>query len=242
VRRRRAGSRRRRPLRRLAVRALAAVVLVSAGPVLCARFVDPPTSAYIIACRLSALAGGERLHVEREWVDLPRISPFAPLAVVAAEDQKFPEHHGFDFDQIGEALEEREDGRRVRGASTISQQVAKNLFLWNGRSFVRKGLEAWLTLWIELLWPKRRILEVYLNVAELGPGVFGVEAASRRAFGKTAADLVAGEAALLAAVLPNPLRYRAEAPSDYVRGRASQILGEMDRLGGPAYLGGVLGR
>lgn len=239
MRRRRAG-RRRRPLRRLAARILAALLLASAGPVLCARFVDPPTSAYIVACRLSALADGERLRVERTWVDLPRISPFAPLAVVAAEDQKFPAHHGFDFDQIGDALEERENGR-MRGASTISQQVAKNLFLWHGRSFVRKGLEAWLTLWIELLWPKRRILEVYLNVAELGPGVFGVEAASRRVFGKPAADLEADEAALLAAVLPSPLRYRAEAPSDYVRERASRIRREMDRLG-PAYLGGVLGR
>jgi monofunctional biosynthetic peptidoglycan transglycosylase len=171
-------------------------------------------------------------------VDLPEISRFAALAVVAAEDQRFPLHHGFDFAEIGEALEERGNGR-LRGASTISQQVAKNLFLWQGRSFVRKGLEAWLTLWIELLWPKRRILEVYLNLAELGPGVFGVEAASRRTFGKPAARLEAEEAALLAAVLPNPVRYRADAPSSYVRHRAARIRREMDRLG-PAYLERVL--
>jgi monofunctional glycosyltransferase len=241
VRRRRFGTARRGAWRRLALRALAALLLVSAGPVLCARFIDPPTSAYIVACRLGALLDGELLHVEREWVDLPRISPLAALAVVAAEDQKFPKHHGFDFTQIEEALEEREDGR-VRGASTISQQVAKNLFLWQGRSFVRKGLEAWLTLWIEALWPKRRILEVYLNLAELGPGVFGIEAASRGVFGKPAARLEAGEAALLAAVLPNPARYRADAPSSYVLRRAARIRREMDRLGGPAYLGGLLER
>ena len=239
--RRRRTSRLRGSWRRLAARALAALILVSAAPVLCTRFVDPPTSAYIFECRIAALLDGELLHVEREWVDLPRISPLAALAVVAAEDQKFPLHHGFDFEEIGEALGEREDGR-VRGASTISQQVAKNLFLWQGRSFVRKGLEAWLTLWIELLWPKRRILEVYLNLAELGPGVFGVEAASRQVFGKPALRLEADEAALLAAVLPNPTRYRAEAPSRYVRGRATRIRREMDRLGGPAYLGGVLQR
>jgi len=228
----------RRSFRRLAGRALAAALLASAGPVLCARFVDPPTSAYIVACRLGALRGGELLHVEREWVDLPEISRFAALAVVAAEDQRFPVHHGFDFAEIGEALEERGNGR-LRGASTISQQVAKNLFLWQGRSFVRKGLEAWLTLWIELLWPKRRILEVYLNLAELGPGVFGVEAASHRSFGKPAAHIDAGEAPLLSAVLPNPVRYRADAPSSYVRQRAARIRREMDRLG-PGYLERVL--
>jgi monofunctional biosynthetic peptidoglycan transglycosylase len=241
VSRRRRGTLRRGSWRRLGARLLAAVLLVSAGPVLCMRVIDPPTSSYIVACRLGALFGGDWLEVEREWTDLERISPFAALAVVAAEDQKFPRHHGFDLDAIGDALEEGRDGGRVRGASTISQQVAKNLFLWQGRSFVRKGLEAWMTLWIELLWPKHRVLEVYLNLAELGPGVFGVEAASRRAFGKPAARLDAGEAALLAAVLPNPVRYRAEAPSPYVRGRAARIRREMDRLG-PSYLETVLQR
>ena len=221
--------------RALAVRAGLALLAVSAGPVLCARVVDPPTTAYILQCRLGALADGEWLSVERSWVDLGAIAPAAALAVVASEDQKFPTHRGFDLAAIEDALADHGRGRRLRGASTLSQQVAKNLFLWHGRSFVRKALEAWYTVWIELLWPKRRILEVYLNVAELGPGVFGVEAASRRYFGKPAAALDRVEAALLAAVLPNPIRYRADAPSPWVRKRTAQILGQMDRLG-PGYL------
>ncbi len=219
-----------------------AVLALSAGPVLCARALDPPTTAYILQCRAGALLQGRLLAVERRWVDLAEVSPHAALAVVTAEDQKFPRHHGFDLEAIGDALDEGRLGGPVRGASTISQQVAKNLFLWPGRSWLRKGLEAWLTAWIELLWPKRRILEVYLNVAELGPGVFGVEAASRRSFGKPAAELAPGEAALLAAVLPSPRRWRADAPSEAVRRRAARILAQMDRLGGPAYLRGVLGR
>jgi monofunctional biosynthetic peptidoglycan transglycosylase len=219
-----------------------AVLALSAGPVLCARAVDPPTTAYILQCRIGELLQGRLLSVDRRWVDLGEISPYAALAVVAAEDQKFPRHHGFDLHAIGEALDERRDGGRVRGASTISQQVAKNLFLWPGRSWLRKGIEAWLTGWIELLWPKRRILEVYLNVAEFGPGVFGIEAASLRSFGKPAGELAPDEAALLAAVLPSPRRWRADAPSDTVRRRADRILGHMQRLGGPAYLGALLRR
>jgi monofunctional biosynthetic peptidoglycan transglycosylase len=239
IRRRRA--RRPRRWRRLAGRAALAAIALSAGPVLCARYVDPPTSAYIVQSRAAALLGGELLHVERRWTDLAQVSPWMALAVVAAEDQKFPAHHGFDLEAIGDAIEEGGDGGRLRGASTISQQVAKNLFLWPGRSFVRKGLEAWLTAWIELLWPKRRILEVYLNVAEFGPGVFGAEAASRRFFGKPASALQPGEAALLAAVLPSPRRLRADAPSPYVAQRAEQILRQMDRLG-PGYLEASLRR
>jgi monofunctional biosynthetic peptidoglycan transglycosylase len=241
VSRRRSARSRRSGWRRLGLRAALAVLAVSAGPVLCARVVDPPTTAYIVQCRLGALADGDWLPVERTWVDLGEISPAAPLAVVASEDQKFPTHRGFDLEAIEDALAEQRRGRRLRGASTISQQVAKNLFLWHGRSFVRKALEAWYTAWIELLWPKRRILEVYLNVAELGPGIFGVEAASRRYFGKGAADLERNEAALLAAVLPNPIRYRADAPSPWVRKRAAQIRGQMDRLGS-GYLAETLRR
>jgi monofunctional biosynthetic peptidoglycan transglycosylase len=210
--------------------------------VVCARYLDPPTTSYIVQCRLGALLAGERLPVAREWVDLSQVSPFAALAVVASEDQKFPYHRGFDLEAIGDALEERQSGRPLRGASTITQQVAKNLFLWPGRSLARKGLEAWFTVWIELLWPKRRILEVYLNVAEMGRGVFGVEAASRRYFGEPAARLGPEQAALLAAVLPSPQRARPDAPSPALRRRARRIEREMERLGGPAYLQGVLGR
>lgn len=221
--------------RRIAGLALALVAL-SAGPVLCFRVVDPPTSAYIVQRRAAALLEGRWLRIERRWVDLAEIAPAVRLAVVAAEDQKFPSHRGFDLEAIQVALEDGREGRRLRGASTLSQQVAKNLFLWHGRSWLRKGLEAWFTVWIELLWPKPRILEVYLNLAQLGPDVFGVEAASRRYFGKPAAQLERGEAALLAAVLPNPSRYRADAPSPWVRERAQRILVQMDRLG-PGYLG-----
>jgi monofunctional biosynthetic peptidoglycan transglycosylase len=159
------------------------------------------------------------------------IAPAMKLAAVASEDQRFAAHGGFDFDSIRDAVEDRLDGGRLRGASTISQQVAKNLFLWPGQSFVRKSLEAWLTLWIEALWPKRRILEVYLNVAQFGPCTFGVEAAARRYFGKPAAALGAREAALLAAALPSPARSRADRPSSALRARAARVGREMRRLG-----------
>ena len=156
--------------------------------------------------------------------------------MIAAEDQKFLEHDGFDFEAIDKAMTDAKRGRRLRGASTISQQVAKNLFLWPEQSWVRKGLEAWFTLWIELLWPKQRILEVYLNSAEFGRGIWGVEAASRHFFGKPALHLNRAEAALLAAVLPNPKRFRVSNPSPYVRQRQDWILWQMRMLGGAGLL------
>ena len=160
------------------------------------------------------------------------------LAAVAAEDQKFPEHFGFDFQSITDALKEREAGGRLRGASTISQQVAKNLFLWNGKSFIRKGLEAYFTVLIELLWPKRRILEIYLNMAEFGDGIYGVEAAARSFFGKPPSELTRKESALLCAVLPNPIRLKAAAPSAYVTRRMQRIEKQMGNLG-QSYLKGI---
>jgi len=161
---------------------------------------------------------------------LDKISLHAPIAVVAAEDQKFPEHWGFDRESIEEAWIERANGIRVRGASTISQQVAKNLYLWPGRSFLRKGVEAYFTVLIELLWPKHRIIEVYLNIAEFGNGVFGIAAAGKTFFKKPPIRLTRWECALLAAVLPNPKRFRAARPSNYVLRRTASILKEMDRL------------
>ena len=155
---------------------------------------------------------------------------------MAAEDQKFPDHIGFDFESIEKAIKDNKRRRRPRGASTITQQVAKNLFLWPGRSYVRKGLEAYLTLMIELAWPKQRILEVYLNIAQFGPGVFGVEAAGQAYFSKSASRLHKDDAAILAAVLPNPRRLRAGRPSEYVNQRAFEIRQQMDQLGGIAYL------
>lgn len=197
------------------------------------RWFPPPTSSFMLksfACQSA---------IRYRWVSYKRISRHLPIAVVAAEDQKFPQHWGFDFQAISLAIEDNKHRKRLRGASTISQQVSKNLFLWSGRSYIRKGLEAYFTLMIELLWPKRRILEVYLNIAEFGPEVFGVEAASQTFFNKPAARLRKSEAALLAAVLPNPRKLRVSAPSDYVRQRAVQIEEQMEQLGGIAYLKGI---
>jgi monofunctional biosynthetic peptidoglycan transglycosylase len=182
---------------------------------------------------LHSLSGPDARY---EWVDYERISPSIALAAVAAEDQKFPTHAGFDLDSIKQAIEENRRRRSPRGASTISQQVAKNLYLWPGKSMLRKSLEAYFTVLVETLWPKRRILEVYLNIAEFGPGIFGVEAASLAYFAKPAAEVTAAEAALLAAVLPNPKQLRAGQPSEYVLGRARQIQEQMRLLGGREYL------
>lgn len=215
---------------------LALLLLFSVGPVILFRWVDPPTTAFIIRERLSAGEPGKPQSVQYRWVDAKQISPHIKVAVIAAEDQKFPEHYGFDVDSINDALEDRERGRRVRGASTLTQQVAKNLFLWPGQSWIRKGLEAYFTVLIETLWPKQRILEVYVNIAEFGSGVFGVGAASETFFKKPAARLSAPEAALLAAVLPNPKRMKVRSPSRYVLSRQQWILGQMRGLGGVGLL------
>jgi monofunctional glycosyltransferase len=201
------------------------------------RFVPPFTSAFMIERWLSATLSGQRdFSLHYRWTSWDKVSKQLPVALIAAEDQKFPFHHGFDIDAIQDAIADAEEGDRLRGASTISQQVAKNLFLWNGRSFVRKGLEAYFTVLIETLWPKRRILEVYLNIAEFGDGIYGASAASERYFRKPPAQLDARESALLAAVLPNPRRYRVDRPSNYVQQRAAWIQRQANQLGGPAYL------
>jgi len=221
---------------------LAAAFLVTALPVLAMRWMDPWYSAFMLDAALDASRGGKaNYQTDYRWVDLEQISPHAAVAVIASEDQLFPFHTGFDFKSIREAIRsnERQATRKhphVRGASTISQQVAKNLFLWSGRSYLRKGLEAYFTLLIELSWPKERILEVYLNVAQFGDGIYGVEAAAQRFWRKPAVRLDRYEAATLAAVLPNPLRLRANAPSPYVQLRRDQILAQMRGLGGASYL------
>lgn len=201
------------------------------------RFVPPVASSVMLQDWLAAkVAGNEGFVLRYQWTPWGDVAPVLPISLVAAEDQKFPFHRGFDIAAIKSALADAEDGERLRGASTISQQVAKNLFLWNGRSFVRKGLEAWFTLLIETAWPKQRILEVYLNIAEFGPGIYGVGAASERYFRTTPARLGARQAALLAAVLPNPIRYRVDRPSPYVLRRAEWIQRQANQLGGAAYL------
>ena len=233
----------RRRIRRLFTVLVWTVVLLvvgSAGTVLAWRWIDPSTTSFILQRKVAAILDGERARdVRQEWVAWERISPHMGLAVIASEDQRFAEHFGFDLEAIQSAIEERERGGRVRGASTISQQVAKNLFLWPGRSYVRKGIEAWLTVLIEAFWPKQRILEVYLNIAQFGDKTFGVEAASRRFFGKPASALTAREAALLAAVLPNPAHMHAYDPSPYVKRRARWIQRQMWRLGGRKFVRGI---
>jgi monofunctional glycosyltransferase len=227
-------------LGRAVLLAVAAWATVTVAVVVLLRWINPPTSAFMIRDRASALfSGNDGYQFRHEWRDWDQISQQAALAVVAAEDQRFAQHLGFDFKQIDKALEDRERGRRVRGASTISQQVAKNLFLWPGQSWFRKGLEVGITVLIELAWPKQRILEVYLNVAEFGRGTWGVQAASQRFFRKDAAWLNRSEAALLAAVLPSPKRYRADNPGPYVRKRQAWIERQMVALGGTAYVGGL---
>jgi monofunctional glycosyltransferase len=212
-------------------------LIFSVGSVLVMRFVDPFTSSFMVRDRILALWQGDKnYHFAHNWADWANISPHMKVAVIASEDQKFPDHHGFDFDSMGKAWSANRHGRRIRGGSTISQQVAKNLYLWPGQSYVRKGIEAWFTVLIEALWPKERILEVYLNSAEFGKGVFGVGAASQRYFNKPASRLTAQEAALLAAVLPAPKRFLVTRPSGYVRTRQNWISREMGRIGGGAVL------
>jgi len=221
------GRRRPRRLRRVAALAVAVVLLGPAVPVAVLRFVPPLGSALMVQRWFEARAAGRSFRLRYDWVPSPEIAPSLRAAVVASEDQRFFEHGGFDWKAMRSAVGEWRDGDKLRGASTISQQVAKNLFLWPGRSFVRKGLEAWLTLWIEWLWPKQRILEVYLNVAELGDGVFGAEAAARRYFGRSAARLGAHESALLAAMLPSPRRSNPASPSAFLRERQRWILRQL---------------
>lgn len=209
---------------------LTGIVLFSVVPV--------PFSAVMVERQISAwLSGDFSYRVHADWVSMDQISPWMGLAVIAAEDQKFPHHWGIDIAAVEHALAYNErNENRVRGASTISQQMVKNLFLWDGRSWLRKGLEAGLTLTTETVWSKQRILTVYLNIAEFGEGIFGVEAAAQRYFKKSARQLTAAEAALLAAVLPNPIRFKVKSPSSYTVQRQQWILRQMRQLGGESFM------
>ncbi|EMJ7106243.1 monofunctional biosynthetic peptidoglycan transglycosylase [Escherichia coli] len=207
-------------VRRFLLRLMVVLAVFWGGGIALFSVAPVPFSAVMVERQVSAwLHGNFRYVAHSDWVSMDQISPWMGLAVIAAEDQKFPEHWGFDVASIEKALAHNErNENRIRGASTISQQTAKNLFLWDGRSWVRKGLEAGLTLGIETVWSKKRILTVYLNIAEFGDGVFGVEAA------------------LLAAVLPNPLRFKVSSPSGYVRSRQAWILRQMYQLGGEPFM------
>jgi monofunctional biosynthetic peptidoglycan transglycosylase len=226
-----------RRLHRWVLLAIGAWLVLTLVPVLLLRWVPPLGSAYMLEARLGALsAADEGYGTHYQWVSLEHISPHAAIAVIASEDQTFPFNYGFDFHSIRDAVRAAQRGRKLRGASTISQQVARNLFLWPGRSFVRKGIEAYFTVLLEALWPKERILEVYLNIAQFGRGTYGVEAAARRFYHEPAARLSASQAALLAAVLPDPVHRHVDRPSRFVTWKQQWILAQMRNLGGAAYL------
>lgn len=219
-----------RRLKRFFWKSVALFVALTMGTILILRWVPPPSSAFMAQQRFSGIV------VDYRWTPMDRISPYASLAVIASEDQNFFTHWGIDLEAVADAVEDNRTRQRKRGASTISQQVAKNLFLWPGHSYIRKAIEAYFTLLMELLWPKQRILEVYLNIVEMGEGVFGVEAAGQRFFHKEALHLNRHESATLAAVLPNPKKMTAKHPTDYVANRTMHIIRQMNILEGTGFI------
>ncbi|WP_234735651.1 monofunctional biosynthetic peptidoglycan transglycosylase [Tellurirhabdus bombi] len=210
--------------------------LISIGWVVVLKYVPVWFTPLVISRKIEAISDGKPSKIYKEWRSYDKLSKEVALAVVSSEDQNFPSHWGFDFDEIQDAIKDSKKRKRPRGASTISQQVAKNVFLWNGRSYVRKGLEVYFTVLIELIWGKERILEVYLNVAEMGNMTFGAEAAATRFYGHSAATLSRTEAARIASVLPNPRLFSIQNPSAYTQKRTRQITRQMRYLGGKSYI------
>lgn len=198
--------------------------------VLALRFINPPVTLLMLLRGFERKTDGKEWKIEKEWKSFDELSSNLKLAAVAGEDVNFPHHWGFDLKAIGKAYEKNKAGRKVRGGSTISQQTAKNVFLWPGRSYIRKAFEAYFTALIEVLWGKERILEVYLNVIETGDGIYGAEAATRKFFHKSAGRLSKREAALLIAVLPNPLRWSPAKPTSYIYNKQGLILRNMRRV------------
>lgn len=226
-------------LKRTLIRFMIFFFTSSIGAVILFKFVPIPFTFTMLTRKIEAIAEGKDSEIYYNWKSYDKISREAPLAVVAAEDQLFPEHYGFDFKSMKTAYNRNLKGRKIRGASTLSQQVAKNVFLWQTRSYIRKAIEVYFTVLIELIWGKQRILEVYLNVAEMGDMTFGVEEASKRYYGKSAINLSREQAARIAAVLPNPRKWSIAKPGPYVVRRTGQIARQMRALGGPAYLNGL---
>ncbi|MHB0777633.1 monofunctional biosynthetic peptidoglycan transglycosylase [Halomonas sp. WWR20] len=226
------------PRRMLRIVFFAVLGFIGVSVLLVALFRVVPVfgSMVMVERKIESWISGEALDIQQQWTPWPRLSDNAKLAVIAAEDQRFPMHSGFDLVQMRRALDAWFQGESLRGASTLSQQTAKNLFLWTGRNWLRKGLEAWFTVLIELLWPKERILEVYLNIAEWDTGVFGLEAAAQHYFGVSATRLSEVQASRLAAILPNPRAWSASRPSAYIEQRSAWIRKQMRNLGGTAYL------
>lgn len=205
--------------------------IISIGLTIIYRFVPVPiTPLMVIRLVEQTFDPEKKVRLYKDWVPMSRISRHAPQAVFAAEDQKFLTHIGFDFEAMEKAWENNKKGKRIKGASTITQQTVKNVFLWPSRSYLRKGLEAYFTVLVELLWSKERIMEVYLNVIEMGDGIYGIEAASQAYYKKPAAKLNRNQAAMIAAVLPNPIRWTPARPTGYIRGRQSWIMRQMNNL------------
>ena len=225
-----------RKLFRTLILTLICIMAFSILLVLIMRWVNLPYSALMLERQLEAYFAGEDYHATRIWQPWHTLPDHLKMAVIAAEDQQFASHYGFDLAAIRAALTYNQQSKSIRGASTISQQVAKNTFLWSSRSWTRKALEAWFTLWIELLWSKERILEVYLNSADWGPGIFGAQAAAHYHFNTGAAYLTNQQAYLLAAVLPNPLQRSASQPTSATQQRARWISQQVRQLGGSHYL------
>ncbi len=199
--------------------------------VLAYRFINPPTTLLMMIRNMERKAGGKRFKIEKKWVNFANISNNMKRAAIAAEDQHFLTHNGFDVKAIESAYRSNENGKKIKGGSTISQQTAKNVFLWPGRSWLRKGFEAYFTLLIEMLWSKERILEVYLNVIEMGDGIYGAEAAAQHYYGKSCHELSRAEAALIAACFPNPLRWTPHYPTRYIKHKQYLIMQHIRRLG-----------
>ena len=211
--------------RRWLFRFILFICILSALPMVVIRFIDPPTSSFIELNKRN-----HNKNIRQQWVDIEDVSLYFPNAVLASEDQQFPNHFGFDLKQIKLVLNSKKG--ITRGASTISQQTVKNLFLWPGKSYLRKAIEAWLVLWMELIVPKKRILEIYINYAQFGKSVFGVEAASQHYFGIPAKQLTVEQSALIAASLPTPSRSNPANPSENLQKRAAYIRDQMPRIGG----------
>ncbi|MBN7809589.1 monofunctional biosynthetic peptidoglycan transglycosylase [Algoriphagus sp. H41] len=204
---------------------------LSIGLVIVYRFVPVPlTPLMVIRVVEQAFDKEKEMRLYKDWVPISEISKNAPQAVIAAEDQKFLDHNGFDFEAMEKAWENNKKGKRIKGASTITQQTVKNVFLWPSRSYIRKGLEAYFTVLVELIWSKERIVEVYLNVIEMGEGIYGIEAASQAYYKKPASKLSRSQAAMIAAVLPNPRRWTPTRPTGYIQGRQAWILRQMNNL------------
>ncbi len=196
------------------------------------RFIPVPVTPLMLIRSIEQITDSQKsLKLHKDWISLDEISKFGQLAVICAEDQKYMDHFGFDLEAIKKVIDNKSNKKRIRGASTISQQTAKNVFLWPGRSWIRKGFEVYFTLLIETFWSKKRILEVYLNIAEMGEGVYGIQAASKEYFNKNAKNLTKSEAALIASVLPNPRKYSVKNPSSYIRGRQKWIMRQMSYWG-----------